>query len=134
MNRRCWVRWWDSVSENRKSKTCPFDMLRASSEPRRRIQNRKWVGTVALVVAFAACGAVAQAQQPKKIPRIGHLSNIDPARDSVCYDAIRLVLHARWGERLSTHPLRSKIFSSAAQISGIYTVATSQTMCKSTLA
>jgi putative tryptophan/tyrosine transport system substrate-binding protein len=45
-------------SENRKSK----------------IQNRKLAGIVALVVAFAMCGAVATAQQPKKIARIGYLT------------------------------------------------------------
>ena len=53
-----------------KSKTCPFDKLRAGSEPRRRIQNRELVGIVALIIAFAMCGAVATAQQPVKIPRI----------------------------------------------------------------
>ncbi len=68
------IRFFDSQSNNRKhvlsevegSKTCP--------EPRRRIQNRKLAGIVALVVAFAMCGAVAQAQQPKSIPRIGYLA------------------------------------------------------------
>jgi hypothetical protein len=41
----------DSCSDNRKSK----------------IQNRKLLGIVALAVAFAMCGAVAEAQQPKKV-------------------------------------------------------------------
>jgi putative tryptophan/tyrosine transport system substrate-binding protein len=53
----------DSCSDNRKSKTCP--------EHCRRIQNRKSVGIVALIIAFAMCGAVATAQQPTKVPRIG---------------------------------------------------------------
>jgi len=57
MNRRSWARWLDSFSDNRKSK----------------IQNRKWGGIVAFSVAFAMCGAVAEAQQPKKAPRIGFL-------------------------------------------------------------
>jgi putative tryptophan/tyrosine transport system substrate-binding protein len=48
----------DSFSDNRKSK----------------IQNRKSAGIVALVVTFTMCGAVAKAQQPTKIPRIGYLS------------------------------------------------------------
>src|SRR6059058_191817 len=39
-----------------------------------RIQNRNLVGIVALVVTFAMYGAVAQAQQPRKVPRIGVLS------------------------------------------------------------
>jgi putative tryptophan/tyrosine transport system substrate-binding protein len=38
-----------------------------------KIQNRELVGAVAIVIAFAMCGAVAQAQQPRKIPRIGFL-------------------------------------------------------------
>jgi len=53
-------------SRSRKSKTCP--------ELSRRIQNRKLVGIVALVVTLAMCGAVAQAQQPGKVPRIGFLA------------------------------------------------------------
>src|ERR1700752_5019152 len=57
---------------NPKSKTCPFDKLRAGSEPCRSIQNRKWAGLLA--VAFAMCGAVADAQQPTKVPRIGYLT------------------------------------------------------------
>jgi putative tryptophan/tyrosine transport system substrate-binding protein len=40
---------------------------------------------------FALC-AVAQAQQPKKVPRIGYLSNADPATDSARAEAIRLAL------------------------------------------
>src|ERR1043166_5381653 len=40
------------------------------------IQNRKWAGIAALAIAFAMCGAVAHAQQPRKIYRIGYL---DPA-------------------------------------------------------
>ena len=71
-------------SHNLKSKTCP--------EPSRRIQNLKWGGIVAIVVAFTMCGAVAQAQQPKKIPRIGYLASGDPARDSTRTEAIRLAL------------------------------------------
>jgi len=34
---------------------------------------RKWAGLVALIIAFAMCGAVAQAQQSTKVPRIGYL-------------------------------------------------------------
>src|SRR5437867_6138767 len=66
----------DSCSDNRKSK----------------IQNRKLVELVALAVAFAMCGVVAQAQQPKKVPRIGYLSNNDPATESTRSEGIRLGL------------------------------------------
>ena len=63
MIERFWMQ--DSFSDNRKSKTCP--------EPSRRIQNRKSVGIFALVVTLVMGGAVAQAQQPGKIFRIGIL-------------------------------------------------------------
>jgi len=56
-----------SFSDNRKSKTC--------AELGRSIQNLKWVGIVAVGVTFAMCGAVAQAQQPAKVPRIGYLES-----------------------------------------------------------
>ena len=58
-------------SNNRKSKTCPFDKLRAGSELCRRSENRKLVGLVTLAVASALCWAVAETQQTGKIPRIG---------------------------------------------------------------
>ena len=38
-----------------------------------KIQNRRWVGLFAIVVALAVCGARAEAQQPGKIFRIGFL-------------------------------------------------------------
>jgi putative tryptophan/tyrosine transport system substrate-binding protein len=48
------------------------------------IQNLKWGGIVALGFAFAICGAVAQAQQPARIHRIGILNpssgSVFPAR------------------------------------------------------
>ena len=50
-----------SCSDNRKSK----------------IENLKWAGFLA--VFLVGCAAVAEAQQPKKIPRIGYLSVSDPA-------------------------------------------------------
>jgi hypothetical protein len=45
------------------------------------IQNRKLAGIVAIVLTLAMCVAVAQAQ-PKKVPRIGYLSPVDPVTDS----------------------------------------------------
>ena len=57
-----------------------------------QIENRKWAGIVALAVILAICGAVAHAQQPKKVPRIGYLSAADPARESARAEAIRLAL------------------------------------------
>src|SRR4051812_13066833 len=55
-----------SLSGNHKSKSCP--------EYCRSIQNRKWVGFSLIALMLAVTGAVAQAQQPAKIPRIGYLA------------------------------------------------------------
>jgi putative ABC transport system substrate-binding protein len=85
-------RFPDSCSDNLKSKTCPFDILRTDSESYRRIQNPKWAGSVALVLTLAMCGAVAEAQQAKKIPRIGYLSSLSPSSESSRSEAIRLAL------------------------------------------
>jgi putative ABC transport system substrate-binding protein len=49
--------------------------LRPSFNRKSKIQNRKLVGIVALVVAFAMAGAVAQAQQSAQVPRIGFLAS-----------------------------------------------------------
>jgi putative ABC transport system substrate-binding protein len=40
------------------------------------------------------CGP-AEAQQPKKVPRMGYLSSIDPAHESARAEGIRLALHER---------------------------------------
>jgi putative ABC transport system substrate-binding protein len=65
--------FWNSCSDNRQSRACP--------EPRRRIENRKWVGLFAIVAALAVCGARAQAQQAKKVSRIGFLASASAERD-----------------------------------------------------
>src|SRR5436190_18794246 len=65
MHKTSRVRFAFFCSDNRKSK--------ARTELSRSIQNRKLMGIVALIIAFAMCGAVATAQQPTKIPRIGFL-------------------------------------------------------------
>ena len=44
-----------------------------SDDLKSKIENRKWVGISAFVLTFAFGGAVALAQQPKKVPRIGYL-------------------------------------------------------------
>jgi hypothetical protein len=74
-------RFLNSRSRNRKSKACP--------ELRRRIQNRKWVGIFAIVVALTVCGARAEAQQPTKIRRIGLLDGSTAAGSAVLVDAFR---------------------------------------------
>ncbi|HWP60471.1 MAG TPA: ABC transporter substrate-binding protein [Candidatus Acidoferrales bacterium] len=60
-----------------------------ASNLRSQIQSRKWAGFVAVVSTFAMCGAVAQAQQPATIPRIGYL--VIPPLSALTYrtDAFR---------------------------------------------
>ena len=45
-----------------------------------------------LTILFLAAVYPAQAQQPKKVPRIGYLSSSDPATESTRSEAIRLAL------------------------------------------
>jgi putative ABC transport system substrate-binding protein len=49
---------------------------------------------LAATVAFVL-GVAAEAQQPKKVTRIGYLSSADAARDSARYEVIRLALRER---------------------------------------
>jgi putative ABC transport system substrate-binding protein len=51
--------------------------------------NRKWLGLVALAVAFTLCGAVADAQQPGKATRIGYLDPSTAAGSSELLDEFR---------------------------------------------
>jgi ABC-type uncharacterized transport system substrate-binding protein len=76
MIERSWMRWPNSSSDNRKSK----------------IQNRKWAGIVAIGIAYVMCGAVVEAQRPKKIHRIGYLSAGNLTSESSRAEAIRLAL------------------------------------------
>ena len=73
MNRRSWARWLESFSDNLKSK----------------IENRKWAGLFAIVLALTLVGARAEAQQPKKVFRIGYLSSSDPVSESTRSEGIR---------------------------------------------
>jgi ABC-type uncharacterized transport system substrate-binding protein len=50
------------------------------------------VPSILVVVILLAVAVIAEAQQPKKVPRIGYLSGLDPARDSTRAEAIRLAL------------------------------------------
>jgi putative ABC transport system substrate-binding protein len=76
MNKTFWNRFLDFCSDNPKSK----------------IENPKWLGLSVIAFVLVVCGAVALAQQTKKVPRIGYLSSLDPARDSARSEAIRLAL------------------------------------------
>jgi len=48
-----------------------------------------------LATFFLTTASLAEAQQPKKVPRIGYLSNNDPAREFARAEAIRLALRER---------------------------------------
>ena len=56
---------------------------------------RAAVPSILVVVVLLAVGVTAEAQQPKKVPRIGYLSSSDPARESTRSEAIRLALRER---------------------------------------
>ena len=48
--------------------------------------------SILVAVVLLALGVIAEAQQLKKVPRIGYLSAVDPATDSTRSEAIRLAL------------------------------------------
>jgi hypothetical protein len=48
-----------------------------------------------LVTGLLTTVSPAEGQQPKKVPRLGYLSNSDPARESTRSEAIRLALRER---------------------------------------
>ena len=50
------------------------------------------VPSILVAVVLLAVGVTAEAQQPKKVPRIGYLSSTDPATESTRAEAIRLAL------------------------------------------
>ena len=50
------------------------------------------VPSILVAVVLLAVGVIAEAQQAKKVPRIGYLSSFDAARDSARAEAIRLAL------------------------------------------
>ena len=53
------------------------------------------VPSILVAVVLLALGVIAEAQQPKKVPRIGYLSSTDPATESARAEAIRLALRER---------------------------------------
>src|SRR5262245_10131241 len=77
MKRLFRIRFFGSQSDNRKSK----------------IQNRKWVGIVTIVFVLALVGMRAEAQQPKKIARIGYLSERPAAQEKILLPALVQGLH-----------------------------------------
>src|SRR5437016_12709872 len=47
------------------------------------------IGPLAIFVTLAACGAAVEAQQPKKVPRIGFLSATSPSAIAARVEAFR---------------------------------------------
>ena len=82
MDKKSTIRFPTSCFGNPKSKTC--------AESGRSIENTKWLEFLAVVIAIVTFGAVAGAQQPAKIPRIGYLSGTGNASNQGPYvDALR---------------------------------------------
>jgi putative tryptophan/tyrosine transport system substrate-binding protein len=53
---------------------------------------RAAVPSLLIAVVLGAVAVIAEAQQPKKVPRIGYLSSLGPARESARSEGIRLAL------------------------------------------
>ena len=73
MNRKSLVQWLDYFSDNLKSK----------------IQNRKLVGLSIIAFVLVVAGAVAQAQQPTKVSRIGYFQAPPPSAVAARTEAFR---------------------------------------------
>ena len=54
--------------------------------------NKRKLASFGLSVMHIALGVTAEAQQPKKVPRIGYLAPVDAARESARSEGIRLAL------------------------------------------
>jgi hypothetical protein len=85
--------------------------------------SEKITGLALCTLLFALCFP-AEAQQPKKVPRIGYLSNIDPASDSARSEAIRLALR-ELGYIEGQNLVRINVLDGCASISAMATSRTS---------
>ena len=56
--------------------------------------SKRNIGVALCAMLFALCGS-AEAQQPKKIWRMGYLSSVNPVNESARAEGIRLALHER---------------------------------------
>ena len=64
---------------------------------RNEVCNEEGCGAINPCCSGVACSlrVIAEAQQPKKVPRIGYLSAVDAASDSARAEGIRLALRER---------------------------------------
>ena len=89
----------------------------SSGNRKSKIQNRKWVGLFAFVVALTVCGAGAEAQQTGKIFRMGILDPSTASGSAVFWEALRqelsklgwiegknITIEYRFAERTSACP------------------------------
>ena len=67
-------------------------LILKSDNLKSNIENPKWLELWVFIFVLVVSGAVAQAQQPKKVTRLGYLSSFDPATESTRSEAIRLAL------------------------------------------
>jgi len=77
------------------------------TKEQRMIKN-VFVFICSLLTVFLLTVSLAQAQQPKKVPRIGYLSNSDPVTESARAEAVRLALRERGyieGQNIATEYL-----------------------------
>ena len=90
MDRKSRMRFLNPLSHNRKSESCTaFDKLRPRAcrgEPNRSIRNLRWLTLGAMLFAL---GVQAQAQQPRKVHRIGLLSGASPSTNVHRHEAFR---------------------------------------------
>jgi putative tryptophan/tyrosine transport system substrate-binding protein len=64
-----------------------------TENPKSKIQNRKWAGLFAIVLALTMCGARIEAQQSGKMFRIGYLDPSTASARAVLLDAFRQELN-----------------------------------------
>jgi putative ABC transport system substrate-binding protein len=60
-----------------------------------KIEDLKWLGLSVFAFVLVMAGAVAEAQQPKKVPLLGYLLTGSAASVSASSEGIRLALHGR---------------------------------------
>ena len=71
-------------------KTFQIGILRFRSDDRKsKIEAPKWLGLSIIAFVLAMSGAVAHAQQTKKVPRIGYLSPLSASRSTAGLEAFR---------------------------------------------
>jgi putative ABC transport system substrate-binding protein len=89
MHERIWMRSSSSGSDNREPVLSHVEGSKTSPEPRRSIGNLKWLGLSVIAFMLVVTGAVAHAQQPTKIPRIGFVGAASPYAIAARIEAFR---------------------------------------------